>query len=101
MLIASFIRLTTFEFETRYEKGFTVFAILLLALSFITLIGSCICIYKNRTNYEDEEFQQKYGEILADVNPHSMGAAFFWVAFLLQRVMQVAIVIFLQNHAVF
>ena len=86
MLIASFIRLTTFEFGTRYEKGFTVFAILLLVMSLTTLIGSIICLYKNRYNYEDQEFQQKYGEILADVRPHSMGAAFFWVAFMLQRI---------------
>jgi len=83
MLIASFIRLTTFEFGTSYEIGFTIFAILLLALSCITLIGSSICIYKNRQNYEDEKFQQNYGEILADVDPHSIGAAFFWVAFML------------------
>ena len=101
MLVASFIRLTTFEFGTRYEKGFTVFAIFLLIISCIMLIGSSICIYKNQQNYEDEQFQQKYGEILADINPHSIGAAFFWVAFMLQRVLQVAIVIFLQNHAVF
>ena len=47
------------------------------------LIGSSICIYKNQQNYEDEQFQQKYGEILADINPHSVGAAFFWVAFML------------------
>jgi hypothetical protein len=86
MLISSFIRLTTFEFGTHYEKGFTVFAILLLVISLTTLIGSVICIYKNRHNYEDEEFQQKYGEILADVRPHSTGAAFFWVAFMLQRI---------------
>jgi len=51
MLIASFVRLTTFEFGTHYEKAFTVFAIMLLVISFITLIGSSICIYKNRTNY--------------------------------------------------
>ena len=56
MLIASFIRLTTFEFGTRSEKGFTVFAILLLVMAVITLIGTSVCIYKNRLNYEDEEF---------------------------------------------
>ena len=83
MLVASFIRLTTFEFGTRYEKGFTVFAIFLLIMSSIMLIASSICIYKNQKNYEDEQFQQKYGEILADINPHSIGAAFFWVAFML------------------
>jgi hypothetical protein len=83
MLIASFIRLTTFEFGTIYEKGFTIFALLLLVLLIITLIWSSICIYKGRNNYEDEDFQQNYGEILADVHPHSVGAAFFWVAFML------------------
>ena len=101
MLIASFIRLTTFEFGTIYEKGFTIFALLLLVLLIITLIWSSICIYKGRNNYEDEDFQQNYGEILADVHPHSVGAAFFWVAFMLQRVLQVAIVIFLQNKSIF
>jgi uncharacterized membrane protein len=30
-----------------------------------------------------------------------VGAAFFWVAFMLQKVFQVAIVVFFQNHAVF
>ena len=101
MLVASFIRLSTFEFGTRYEKGFTVFAIVLLGLSCITLFGTSICIYKNRTNYEDEEFQEKYGEILADVHPHSVGAASFWVVFMLQRVVHVTIVIFLQDRVVF
>jgi hypothetical protein len=56
MCVTSFIRLTTFEFATRYDKGFTVFAILLLLLSLITVIGASICIYKNRNDYEDEEF---------------------------------------------
>jgi hypothetical protein len=33
----------------------------------------------------DEEFQEKYGEVLADIDPHSIGAAFYWVYFMLHK----------------
>lgn len=93
--------MTTFEFGTRYEKGFTIFALVLLSLSLFVLIGFSIIIYHNRDNYENEEFLEKYGELLADVHPHSKGAAFFWVAFMLQRMAQCVIIVFLQGNSVF
>jgi hypothetical protein len=54
-------------------------------MAITTLIGSGILIYKNRYNHEDKEFQEKYGEVLADIDPHSIGAAFYWVFFMLHR----------------
>ena len=98
LVIAGFVRVTTFEFGTTYEKGLTVLAVIILIVCFGLLITFSVILYKNRHDYENEEFQAKYGELLADVNPHSTGAAFFWIAFMLQRITQNAIVVFFQGH---
>ena len=98
LVIAGFVRVTTFEFGTTYEKGLTVLSVIMLTVCFGLLITFSGILYKNRHDYENEEFQAKYGELLADVNPHSTGAAFFWIAFMLQRITQNAIVVFFQGH---
>ena len=101
MVIAGCIRMKTFELGTTYEKGLTIFSVIMLIFCLGLLIAFSVILYKNRDDYENKEFQEKYGELLADVNPHSAGAAFFWIAFMLQRIVQIVIVVFLQGYAVF
>jgi hypothetical protein len=83
IVLAGFVRITTFEFGTSYEKGLTIFSVLMLVACFFHIIAFSFILYKNRVDYENEEFLEKYGELLADVRPHSTGAAFFWIYFML------------------
>ena len=59
-----------------------------------------VILYRNRANYEDETFLQKYGELLKDLNTNTFAASFYYVFFLLQRILQCCIIVFLQHHAV-
>ncbi len=101
IVLAGFVRITTFEFGTSYEKGLTIFSVFMLVACLFLIIAFSVILYNNSVDYENEEFLEKYGELLADVRPHSTGAAFFWIYFMLQRVTQNSIVIFLQAHSIF
>ena len=56
MVIAGFVRVTTFELGTKYEKILTIFAVLILVLCLVLLITFSLILYKNRDDYENEEF---------------------------------------------
>jgi uncharacterized membrane protein len=56
MVIAGFVRVTTFELGTKYEKILTIFAVLILVLCLVLLITFSIILHKNRDDYENEEF---------------------------------------------
>jgi hypothetical protein len=56
MVISRFVRATTFEFGTVYEKALTVFSVFMLALCLVLLITFSVILYKNSDDYENEEF---------------------------------------------
>jgi hypothetical protein len=73
---------------------------MMLVATFGILVMLNVILYRNRANYEDETFLQKYGELLKDLNTNTFAASFYYVFFLLQRILQCCIIVFLQHHAV-
>ena len=87
--------MSNFEYDTAYEKLFTILAVVFLVIAISLPLAFAILIWKNRKDPENEDFEEKFGELYEGIDPNRLGAAFYWNLFVLQRMLQCAICVFL------
>ena len=68
---------------------------MMLVATFGVLVLLTVLLYRNRADYKNKTFLQKYGELVKDLNTNTFAASFYYVFFLLQRILQCCIVVFL------
>jgi len=85
VMIACMIRQITFEWDTPNNKFQTVLCMVWLVFSVaFPFIGLCL-VLKNRSKLGDDEFQDAYGDLVADVELNKDGAEFNAFVFLIHR----------------
>ena len=95
IIVAAGVRLIMHEMENRFEIGMTIFAAFMILFAAAFLITTLLLIVHNKKRLQDEDFKVKYGELIESLDTNVDLAAYYWIFFMVHRITQCAITVFL------